>query len=44
VGAGFKKGLENGLDGKSGWTIQEDVVEGTRKRYEDVVRMLTSDS
>ena len=39
---GFKKGLESGppgLEGK-GWTIDEDVVEGTKKRYEEVVRLL----
>lgn len=39
VGAGFKKGLEEGKDGK-GWVIVEGVVEGTKKRYEEVVDML----
>jgi phosphoribosylaminoimidazole-succinocarboxamide synthase len=44
VAAGFKKGLENGLDGKSGWIIDDKVVEGTRQRYEEVVKKLTSDA
>ncbi|KAJ7246541.1 hypothetical protein B0H12DRAFT_1126068 [Mycena haematopus] len=47
VGAGFRKGLEAGpedAEGKSGggWLIEESVVEGTRKRYEEVVAMLTA--
>ncbi|KAJ7682322.1 phosphoribosylaminoimidazole-succinocarboxamide synthase [Mycena polygramma] len=48
VGAGFRKGLEAGpadADGKSrnaGWVIEASVVEGTRKRYEEVVKMLTA--
>jgi phosphoribosylaminoimidazole-succinocarboxamide synthase len=41
VGAGFKKGLEAGLDG-NGWLIEESVVEGTRKRYQDAADMLMS--
>ncbi|KAL1668936.1 hypothetical protein GGF50DRAFT_96138 [Schizophyllum commune] len=42
VSKGFKKGLESGPPGKEGqgWTIDEDVVEGTKKRYEEVVRLL----
>ncbi|KAI5830180.1 SAICAR synthetase [Schizophyllum commune Tattone D] len=42
VSKGFKKGLESGPSGKEGqgWTIDEDVVEGTKKRYEEVVRLL----
>lgn len=40
---GFKKGFESGPEGKEGegWTMSEEVVEGTRKRYEEVVKMLT---
>ncbi|PAV19980.1 phosphoribosylaminoimidazole-succinocarboxamide synthase [Pyrrhoderma noxium] len=40
---GFKKGLESGPEGKegSGWTMSEEVVEGTKERYEDVLKMLT---
>lgn len=34
--SGFKKGLEEGVDGQ-GWTMTDTVVEGTRQRYEDVV-------
>ena len=42
VSKGFKKGLESGPPGQEGqgWTIDEDVVEGTKKRYEEVVRLL----
>ncbi|KAJ6515443.1 phosphoribosylaminoimidazole-succinocarboxamide synthase [Mycena sanguinolenta] len=46
VGAGFRKGLEagpadaEGKSGNEGWVIEESVVEGTRKRYEEVVAML----
>ncbi|EPQ56548.1 SAICAR synthetase [Gloeophyllum trabeum ATCC 11539] len=36
---GFKKGLEGGANGE-GWTMTPEVVEGTRKRYVDVVKML----
>lgn len=40
--AGFKKGLESGPTGKEGegWVIDEIVVEGTRKRYQQVVEKL----
>ena len=41
VGAGFVKGLEAGKDG-NGWLIDDSVVEGTRKRYQEVVDMLIS--
>ncbi|KAJ7068712.1 phosphoribosylaminoimidazole-succinocarboxamide synthase, partial [Mycena amicta] len=44
VGAGFRKGLEDGPEGSpkgTGWVIDEKVVEGTRQRYQDVVAMLT---
>nr|GAT58502.1 SAICAR synthetase [Mycena chlorophos] len=44
VGAGFRKGLEDGPEGSvagTGWVIDEKIVEGTRKRYQDVVEMLT---
>lgn len=39
VSSGFKKGLESGLHG-DGWTIDEKVVEGTKKRYEEAVSLL----
>lgn len=42
VTQGFKKGLEAGKDG-TGWTIEESVVEGTSKRYQEAVDMLTRD-
>ncbi|EIN03901.1 phosphoribosylaminoimidazole-succinocarboxamide synthase [Punctularia strigosozonata HHB-11173 SS5] len=44
VAAGFRKGLENGPEGKEGqgWTIDEEVVEGTRKRYAEALEMLTA--
>jgi phosphoribosylaminoimidazole-succinocarboxamide synthase len=29
---GFRKGLEDGMDGQ-GWTMTEEVVQGTRERY-----------
>lgn len=40
--AGFKKGLESGPEGKEGegWVIEETVVEGTQKRYQEVVEKL----
>jgi phosphoribosylaminoimidazole-succinocarboxamide synthase len=38
--AGFKKGLETGPDG-NGWNMTPDVVEGTRKRYEEALELLT---
>lgn len=37
--AGFEKGLEAGKDG-NGWVIDDEVVEGTRQRYEEVVQKL----
>ncbi|CAE6505405.1 unnamed protein product [Rhizoctonia solani] len=40
---GFKKGLESGKDGQ-GWTMTDDVVEGTRKRYQEALDLLTKDS
>ncbi|KAJ1310926.1 hypothetical protein OPQ81_009438 [Rhizoctonia solani] len=40
---GFKKGLEHGKDGQ-GWTMTDDVVEGTRKRYQEALDLLTRDS
>ena len=36
---GFKKGLEDGPDGK-GWEMTPAVVEGTRKRYEEAWQLL----
>lgn len=39
VGKGFKKGLEEGQD-RMGWTMDPEVVEGTRKRYEEAFMML----
>jgi phosphoribosylaminoimidazole-succinocarboxamide synthase len=45
VKSGFRKGLETGPEGKSGegWTIDEEVVKGTRERYGVVVAMLMGD-
>ena len=40
VGTGFVKGLEKGPEGL-GWTIPPEVVEGTRKRYEEALERLT---
>jgi phosphoribosylaminoimidazole-succinocarboxamide synthase len=42
VGAGFRKGLERGPEGNegSGWVIEDAVVQGTKKRYEEVAEML----
>ncbi|KAI0077736.1 phosphoribosylaminoimidazole-succinocarboxamide synthase [Panus rudis PR-1116 ss-1] len=46
VKSGFRKGLENGPEGKEGegWSMTEDVVEGTRKRYEEALELLTGES
>ncbi|KAF9448459.1 SAICAR synthetase [Macrolepiota fuliginosa MF-IS2] len=43
VASGFRKGLESGPKGSEGegWTIKEDVVEGTRTRYQEAVDLLT---
>jgi phosphoribosylaminoimidazole-succinocarboxamide synthase len=42
VNVGFKKGLESGPEGHEGqgWEIDEEVVRGTARRYEEVVEML----
>lgn len=42
VEAGFRKGLESGKEGEegSGWVIEEGVVEGTKARYDEAVRLL----
>ncbi|KAL0569356.1 Bifunctional purine biosynthetic protein ade1 [Marasmius crinis-equi] len=42
VSAGFRKGLESGKEGEEGqgWLIDEDIVQGTRKRYEEALKML----
>lgn len=37
--SGFKKGLEDGLDG-NGWEMPPFVVEGTKGRYEEAWRLL----
>lgn len=42
VGEGFVKGLEDGKEGK-GWTISEEVVNGTSERYQEVLELLTMD-
>ncbi|KAK1236439.1 Bifunctional purine biosynthetic protein ade1 [Marasmius sp. AFHP31] len=44
VSAGFRKGLESGKEGEEGqgWVIDEIVVQGTRKRYEEALKMLTA--
>ncbi|KAF8622529.1 hypothetical protein AX15_006966 [Amanita polypyramis BW_CC] len=43
LGSGFRKGLESGPEGKEGqgWTLDEDVVKGTTKRYAEAVELLT---
>ncbi|PFH46475.1 hypothetical protein AMATHDRAFT_183411 [Amanita thiersii Skay4041] len=43
VGSGFRKGLENGPLGREGegWIIEEDVVQGTKQRYQEAVKLLT---
>jgi len=41
TGAGFKKGLEQGVNG-DGWLIDEGIVTKTKKKYEEAVRLLTS--
>ncbi|KZV98801.1 hypothetical protein EXIGLDRAFT_606619, partial [Exidia glandulosa HHB12029] len=41
VAQGFKKGLESGPSG-DGWTIEEAVVQGTSRRYQEAVDMLTA--
>ncbi|KAK7473096.1 Bifunctional purine biosynthetic protein ade1 [Stygiomarasmius scandens] len=43
VSEGFRKGLESGKEGEEGqgWTIEKSVVEGTRKRYQEAVDLLT---
>lgn len=40
---GFKKGLESGPPGHEGegWSMTDEVVEGTRERYEQVIKLLT---
>lgn len=40
VEAGFRKGLESGKEEGLGWVIDEKVVEGTKARYEEAVRLL----
>jgi phosphoribosylaminoimidazole-succinocarboxamide synthase len=40
VKEGFKKGLEKGKDGAGGWTIPDEVVEGTMSRYNEVLKLL----
>ncbi|KAF9779279.1 phosphoribosylaminoimidazole-succinocarboxamide synthase [Thelephora terrestris] len=40
--SGFKKGQEDGLDG-NGWEMTPAVVEGTKERYEEAWKLLTSD-
>lgn len=44
-GTGFRTGLESGPEGKEGegWVIEDEVVEKTREKYEDAVRMLMGD-
>jgi phosphoribosylaminoimidazole-succinocarboxamide synthase len=41
TGVGFKKGLEEGVDGQ-GWLIDEAIVKKTKVKYEEAVRMLTN--
>ena len=39
--SGFRKGLEDGPDGK-GWEMTAAVVEGTKKRYEEAWQLLAA--
>lgn len=41
--SGFKKGLEAGLEGSGGWTIADEVVRGTRERYEEAWKRLSGE-
>jgi len=43
VRAGYRKGLESGPIGREGqgWSIDEEVVKGTRERYVEVIDLLT---
>lgn len=42
---GFKKGFESGPEGKEGqgWEMEASVVEGTRKRYMEALKLLLGD-
>jgi phosphoribosylaminoimidazole-succinocarboxamide synthase len=42
VQVGFVKGMEKGPEGQ-GWTIAPEIVEGTRKRYEEALERLTGE-
>ena len=44
VSVGFHKGLESGPPGQEGkgWTIESNIVKGTRERYVEAVELLTS--
>lgn len=43
--SGFRKGLENGPEGHDGegWTMVDNVVEGTRQRYIEAYTLLTGE-
>lgn len=42
---GFRKGLESGPQGKGGqgWEMEASVVDGTRKRYLEALKLLLGD-
>jgi len=42
VSQGYKKGLESGKEGASGWSMEPSVIEGTTKRYEEALHLLTA--
>lgn len=44
VRSGFRIGVESEHEGKEGegWTIDDSVIEGTRKRYAEAVQLLTA--
>lgn len=45
VEKGFKKGLEDGPQGSApgtGWVIDEEIVQGTAKRYQEAMDLLIS--
>jgi len=38
---GYKKGMEGGKDGTGGWSIESSVIEGTTRRYEEALHLLS---
>lgn len=44
VSSGFRKGLENGPEGHEGegWVMTDEVISGTKKRYEEALTLLNN--